>query len=495
MSAGRMRVRFSHNLAFNLAGLFIPAAVSIVTVPFYIHAIGSARYGLVSITWILLGYFGFLDFGLSRASVNALSRLKPDAGGERSYVLVTAFCLNALFGSVASLLLFLAGMWLMPSFPMTDDLRLEAVAAFPWVAPMLPLGMVIGVATGALESRERFLLSNVLNGGGLVLNQVLPLACVYLFGPSLAVVIPALVSVRVLVAVVIITAVLRIEWPVASIVPHIGWAKKLFGYGAWVSVSSLINPMLETFDQLFIGRMLGPSAVAHYAVPMSMALRSQMLATALARTIFPRLSREDTETGRRLTAHAIMALLYGFGAICGPAIILAGPFLAVWISPEFARDSRLPAEILLFGAWLNGVAFMPFSQLQAQGKPHITARVHAIEVVPFLLGLWLLIHLAGLPGAALAWSARVTADCVVLTWLAGSLRASLLRAVPGVLLMLACLAVASMVPLSVPAALGAGALAGVIFLALGILFEPTFADTARKLAPKLPLRSRPSTAP
>ena len=63
---------------------------------------------------------------------------------------------------------------------------------------MLPLGMVLGVASGALESRERFLTSNVLQATGTILGQVLPLGCAWLFGPTLDVVIPALLIARLL---------------------------------------------------------------------------------------------------------------------------------------------------------------------------------------------------------------------------------------------------------------------------------------------------------
>jgi hypothetical protein len=53
---------FSANLVYNVFGSLLPLITSLGTVPFYIHQIGLARYGVVTISWVLLGYFGFLDF-------------------------------------------------------------------------------------------------------------------------------------------------------------------------------------------------------------------------------------------------------------------------------------------------------------------------------------------------------------------------------------------------------------------------------------------------
>ena len=79
--------------------MIAPLLVAFVTVPIYVSHIGAARYGVLSIVWLLLGYFGFLDFGLVvGASVNALAKLKHASQAERSKVLVTAASLNLALG-------------------------------------------------------------------------------------------------------------------------------------------------------------------------------------------------------------------------------------------------------------------------------------------------------------------------------------------------------------------------------------------------------------
>jgi len=103
------------------------------------------------------------------------------------------------------------------------------------------------------------------------------------------------------------------------------------------------------------------------------------------------------------------------------AILLAEPFFGLWISPQFATDVKATAEILLLGFWFNGMARVPFSKLQAVGRPDLVAKCHVLEALPYLFTLFLGLKLFGLPGAAAAFSLRVTADFVLLLWFAGIL--------------------------------------------------------------------------
>ena len=297
------------DVLLNSSGTILPLILSFVIVPLYIGKIGTDRYGVMSLTWILLGYFGFLDFGLSRASANALSRV-PNAGPDvRVPILVTSLYLNLALGAVGGIFTYGAVWWWAEhtaSLPV--NLRAEVSSAIPWIAGMLPLSMVAGVGIGTLDSREKFLLSNVLAVTSGLLGQVLPIGCAILFGPSLSIIIPAAFLARAFSTAVMFASIVWIERPLD--LRRFDWTqvRPLFGYGAWVSVSGLISPMLDTFDQMLIGTLLGPSALAHYTVPMTMATRSQFVAGALGKTLFPRLSRLGGEEAGALTMKASVTL-------------------------------------------------------------------------------------------------------------------------------------------------------------------------------------------
>jgi O-antigen/teichoic acid export membrane protein len=418
------------NFAINVFGAIVPLAVALITVPIYVRHIGDARYGVLSIVWVLLGYFGFLDLGLSRAAVNALARLRDAPQEARARVLVTTLILNLGLGLFGSLCLAIFGSYLLQHLlSVPDALKPEIAQAFPWIVGLFPLALVSGVGIGALESRERFLLANVLQISGGSLGQVVPVVLATLVSPSLAVVIPAAVVARLLTVAAILMAVYRDEGPLTLANFDHHQARKLLNYGGWISVSGIIGPILSSLDQFVIGSVLNVAAVAHYAVPMNLVTRSQVFAGALTRTLFPRMSSVGPDEARTLADRALLALAYGYGAICAPAIILTPVFFKYWIGTDFAVVAAPVAEILFFGAWLNGLAFVPFGLLQSQGRPDVTGKFHAAEVLPFIGILWGLTSAYGIIGAALAWSLRCAADAACLLWAAGTPRRALLQAV------------------------------------------------------------------
>jgi hypothetical protein len=88
--------------------------------------------------------------------------------------------------------------------------------------------------------------------------------------------------------------------------------------------------------------------------------------------------------------------------------------LTLWLGADFSTNASMVSRIIIFGVWINGVAYVPFAMLQSQGKPGMVARLHVYELLPFFAILWVGLHLFGLIGAALAWSLRVLVDAMFL---------------------------------------------------------------------------------
>ena len=244
------------NFIYNLIGTIVPLIVALITVPIYVSHIGSARYGVLSIVWILLGYFGFLDLGLSRASANALAKLAHSTQHERSQVLITAFCINLCIGTIGGIVLFFSASSLLDHLlTVPADLKYEIDNASPWIASLLPLLLVSGVGTGALEAREQFLAANVLQVTGNTIAQALTVLSAVLISPSLSVVIPAAVLSRGLSVLIIVVYVVREERPLSLRSFDRKRCRQLLGYGGWVSVSNIVSS--SPYIARSIGHWLG----------------------------------------------------------------------------------------------------------------------------------------------------------------------------------------------------------------------------------------------
>ena len=74
----------------------------------------------------------------------------------------------------------------------------------------------------------------------------------------------------------------------------------------------------------------------------------------------------------------------------------------------------LVLKILLVGYFMNAMAQIPYSTIQAEGKSRLTAIIHTVELLPYILCLYILVKDYGIVGAAIVWSLRAGLDCIVL---------------------------------------------------------------------------------
>lgn len=456
----------SRNTVINAAGYAVPVVLSIAVVPAYLHRIGDARYGVLAVIWVVFGYFRAFDMGLGRTTTNEVARLHAASRDERSGVVWTSLALNAGLGAVGGLVLYLSTPFFVTHlFHVHGAIRTEALAAAPFIGLGVPFVTISSVLTGALEGRERFGTVNSLEAVVNLVFQLGPLGVAYLYTPNLEWLVAAAIAaqaVRTLLG--FVACVFQV--PLRSPTFERDRLRRLASYGGWVTLTTLLTPVLSGADRPFISARLGAAPVAHYAVPYNLVSRLWIVAFSVARALFPRMSAVQGDEARALGANAVRVLSALLTPIVVLGLVVLDPFLRVWLGNSFGGASAACGEILLVGVWLNSFALVAFTLLQGQGRPDLAAKFHLFEALPYLLLLWIGVSAAGIEGVAAVWTLRIAVDTALMFGAAGvDLRRHVRTLLPQALLVVIALLASLTVFAAAPAriALGAVIVVGAVY--------------------------------
>lgn len=422
--------RVARNAGWNMAGMVTPLVVAFVTLPLLIRALGTERFGVLAIVWMILTYLSELGFG------STTTRYAAEAVGagrltEVGAIAWTTAGLQAAIGVVEGVVLAAATPWIVEGL-----LNIPAALAGPartclyLLAASIPLVGLGRSFRGVIEAAQRFDLALAVHlpatAGGYIAATLAamagwPLPAVFgLILASKIVVFPAYLLLA------------RRALPGTSLRPawHRSGLRELVGFAGWVAVSTVVSPLLVYLDRFMVGALLTMTAVTFYAAPYEVVARLALIPAAIVGALYPAFSQLSGD-GDRERAESLAARSTGMVVvILGPVLVLmiggAWDGLTLWLGPEYAQRSALALQILAVGVLANAAAHVPFGLLQSAGRPDLPARFHLIEL-PLQLGLaWLLVSRFGITGAAMAWTARTVLDAILLFGAAS--RLGLLRA-------------------------------------------------------------------
>jgi O-antigen/teichoic acid export membrane protein len=409
-------VSIRRNTTYNLVGASLQLIGALATVPIYVNLIGPARYGVLAIAWILLGYFGLFDLGLGRATAFRISSRRDESAAARAETFWAAIAVNLGMGAVGGLILWVAaGYFFAHWFKVPAALRPEIISAVPLLALAVPVATMSGVLSGALQAREKFLSLNVVGLVASLLFQLLPLGVVILWGPNLVQLLLAALGSRLLslvaMAVLCHYELLQGQKPTLnrSEIPH------LLKYGGWVTVTSLVAPLLVISDRFAIGATLGAVSVAIYAIPYQPAKQIQMVPASLLSAMFPRISAGTPEERRGYAQNATLTIVSLISLPILGGIFLADPALRLWVGQSLGSQAAPVGRIFLIAFWFNAIAMVPYTSLQASGRPDLVTKVTLLEIPIYLAVLFLLLKNFGIEGAAIALLFRFVLDFVMLS--------------------------------------------------------------------------------
>lgn len=400
------------NSFYNLAGFAIPTLIAVPALGYLARTIGVEAFGIFTLAFAIVGYASIFDAGLSRAVIREISIYRDDLS-EQQKIIATAGIVVLILGIIAALLLLLTTPHLTTLLKISADMSSEVKQSFVLLAFIIPVYLLNQVWLAWLEGHEQFININVQRSVSNSAIAGLPALCCF-YQASLKSAIIGLVLGRIISFV--ITCIICRKIILGS---GIKFSKitfiRLIQFGGWLTISNVISPMMVYFDRFVVSNLLGAGKVAYYTAPSEGVGRLLNIPAALARALFPKLSYAQTVEERvRLEKQSFLLM----SAACIPIVIFCLLFakwlMTMWMGEELGTHSATILQVLIIGFYFNAVAQIPYSLIQAAGKAKLTAFIHLIEIIPYLVVLYVLTLHYGLLGTAIAWSGRVAIDALLL---------------------------------------------------------------------------------
>jgi O-antigen/teichoic acid export membrane protein len=415
--------RVVRNTLLNLSGQLVPLAAGLFAIPLLIAELGTSRFGVLTLAWIAVGYFGLFDLGLGRALTKMVAeRVGTASEREVEGLARTALVVMLVFGVLGAAIGLVVAPWLTRDvLRIPFELQSESEQVFRLLALSLPIVVTTAGLRGLLEGVQRFGMVNAIRIPSGVFSFVGPLL-VLPFTTNLAAVVGVLVAGRVLAwaAHLACCAAVRREL-FGRVAIDIGTLRLLLGFGGWMTVTNIVGPFMVYMDRLLIGALVSVAAVAYYATPYEVVTKLWVVPGALLGVLFPAFSaafRQQPIWVRDAFIRASLSLLLLLFPATLLIVLFAGEALTLWLGTEFAVQSAGVARWLAAGVFINSLGLVPFTLLQGAGRPDLTAKLHLLELGPYLAGLWWFTMRDGIEGAAMMWTLRVAGDALLLHVLA-----------------------------------------------------------------------------
>lgn len=411
-----------HNTLWSLAGSGLPLIAAVALIPYTLRALGNETFGVLTLVWVLIGYLSLFDMGVGRSLTYELSQLKAvNKDYEIAQTLKAGLLLTCITGLVGAIAIWLLAPYLSAWLKISPHIQADATSAFRLCAlAVIPTTITSGLR-GALEGLGDFAASNIIKVIIGFSMFTMPAIVISLHGAFVAHITLYLSAVRVLVLLLAVWQLRRYLSLALGIKITQSNIKQIFKYGVWVTVTGIVGPIMVYGDRFLVSNLLGAAELPFYAIPQEGLLRLLIIPAAFGAALMPSLSSASLDDLKNIYHIYFNKIAKIMLAVCALSAICAYPFLAVWLTHDFAQKSIVIVLILLVGIFLNGLSMVPYTLVQARGKPKLTALYHLGELAIYIPLIWLLVSYLGLVGAALSWVIRVIIDFMLLQYTAKQL--------------------------------------------------------------------------
>lgn len=412
--ADALRGRRQHiqNVSSYVVARIVTGALYLGAVPLFLRHQGNAAYGILGLALIAFSYVGILDltigYPVSLTFSRALARENPRA----TMALRRAAPVFLGVAVVVAVAVYLSS----PEIARVFKLTSHFVVLFRLLA--LASGFIIASAyfCAVLQAYNRVdwvnycrLILDFSKAGGLAVGA---------FARDGVIVVMVMVVVGCAgkaIAEFILAA--KLLGSTRGFRPAPSWrsAQMMWALGAPMALLAITGVILNTADRIYVDRVFGQAALAHYTIGADLCSRAYFIVWAITGSIYTTYVKRHA-TGR--PADSLLKISFYVAAAVSliiylPIFVAAKQILMVWVGPEFAGTSTVVLRLFALNAVIYLVTVVYYTGLQAQGKSKILAGGGVASVAVMVLALALMPRSYGIQGAAIATVAAFGVQLIV----------------------------------------------------------------------------------
>jgi O-antigen/teichoic acid export membrane protein len=359
------------NAGWNSFATLWSIAVGFLLTPVLIHNLGAAQYGILLVIWSVTGLLSITSFGMGEGTLRyvALHYGENDQDGVNR-VLGSTLSLYVVICSAVMIVMAIAAPWIAAwlNIPATDQRLVSWLLRL--AVPVFALGMITSTMSAIPQALHRYDITSkigvavsVFRGAGYIL--------IAFSGKGILPIVLWDLMVSAFWWILIMRAVRRLA-PEVRLLPSfsLNGTKEIMGFSVFSFLTWTFHTMHRESGKLIISRLLGAVPVAFLGAPDNISQRIHMVVASGCESLMPRFSAtRDPKSAETLFWHGTWFSLALSLVLFIPFFILVPDFLALWINPEFARNSGTIGQVLALYLISQG-AFAPVATyFRGSGKP------------------------------------------------------------------------------------------------------------------------------
>lgn len=388
------RLLAGRNVLADWSGYAVAVVVNFVLSPLVVHHLGPSAYGVWTLLLTVTAYLGWLDFGVRSAVTRYVARCQSQADhGTASSIVSTALALFCALAGVAVLASVGIGLAAPRVFQITVEQQPSIAVVAGLAGTSTAVALLTGVFGGVIVGVQRFdLLRGIeicvtLLRAGLVLGVIrtggglLELASVQVASSTVGGVLTAWLSLRVYPQ--LRARLLAWNWA------HL---RLIVSYGGYTFIAHLSGDIVNRASLILIGVFRPTAAVTVFAIALTLADYARALGSGIRTALTPLASALDAR-GQRETLRDTILIGARYHSmlllpIAATFVLRGGPFIGLWMGPEYSRPSGDVLAVLAVRLSFLGATGAAISVMVGAGRHRPVAAVMVGEaMVNLALGL------------------------------------------------------------------------------------------------------------